>query len=234
MENPHVLIVEDEQALGTLLKENLKMKGFTVKLCKDGEEGWKTFKTERFDICILDVNMPKMNGFDLARNIREKNDAVPVVFLTANSSQEDKIKGFDFGADEYITKPFNLEELVARMRAILKRTQYAAQPVASELEVIESGNLQLDVTHHKLKVKGEEKKVSTTEAELLKLFMSNKNNLLTRNAILLKVWGRDDYYTARNLDVYINKIRKLLKEDDSIEIMNIHGSGFKLAETSTT
>jgi DNA-binding response OmpR family regulator len=234
MEKPHVLIVEDEQALGTLLKENLKLKGFTVKLCKDGEEGWSTFKTERFDMCILDVNMPKLNGFDLAQRIREKNNVVPVIFLTANSSQDDKIKGFDFGADEYITKPFSLDELVARMKAILKRTQYASQPVASELEVIESGNISLDVTHHKLLVKGEEKKVSTTEAELLKLFIVNKNNLLTRNAILLKVWGRDDYYTARNLDVYINKLRKLIKPDESIEIMNIHGAGFKLAEVTTT
>lgn len=234
MEKPHILIVEDEQTLGILLKENLKVRGFTVKLCKDGEEGWNTFKTERFDLCILDVNMPKMDGFELARRIRERNNVVPVIFLTANSSQEDKIKGFDYGADEYMTKPFDLEELVARIRAILKRTSYASQPVASELEVIESGNLQLDVTHHKLKVKGEEKKVSTTEAELLKLFMINKNNLLTRNAILLKIWGRDDYYTARNLDVYINKLRKLIKPDESVEIMNIHGAGFKLAEVTTT
>lgn len=234
MEKPHVLIVEDEQTLGTLLKENLKMKGFTIKLCKDGEEGWNTFKTERFDICILDVNMPKMNGFDLAKHIRERNDVVPIIFLTANSSQEDKIKGFDFGADEYITKPFNLDELVARMKAILKRTRYAAQPVASETEEIEAGNLFLDFTNHKLKIKGGEKRISTTEAELLRLFMTNKNSLLTRNAILLKVWGRDDYYTARNLDVYINKLRRLIKEDESVEIVNIHGSGFKLAETSTT
>lgn len=234
MEKPHVLIVEDEQTLGTLLKENLKTKGFTIKLCKDGEEGWNTFKTERFDICILDVNMPKMNGFDLARLIREKNDVIPVIFLTANSSQEDKIKGFDFGADEYITKPFNLDELVARMKAILKRTRYASQPVASENEEVEVGHLFLDFTNHKLKIKGEEKRISTTEAELLKLFMANKNSLLTRNAILLKVWGRDDYYTARNLDVYINKLRRLIREDESVEIINIHGSGFKLAETSTT
>lgn len=234
MENPHILIVEDEQTLGTLLKENLKMKGFTAKLCKDGEDGWNTFKTERFDLCILDVNMPKMNGFDLAKNIRERNNVVPIIFLTANSSQEDKIKGFDFGGDEYMTKPFNLEELVARMKAILRRTQYASQPIATEQEEIETGNLYLDFTNHKLKVKGEEKRISTTEAELLRLFMSNKNNLLTRNAILLKVWGRDDYYTARNLDVYINKLRRLIKEDETVEIMNIHGSGFKLAETSTT
>lgn len=230
MEKPHLLIVEDEITLGTLLKENLKAKGFTVKLCKDGEEGWQTFKTERFDLCILDVNMPKMDGFELAKNIREKNDVVPVIFLTANSSQEDKIKGFDFGADEYITKPFNLDELVARMKAILKRSQYAPQQVAATEESYTISTIVLDFTNHKLLVNGEEKRISTTEAQLLKLFITHKNNLLTRNAILLNVWGRDDYYTARNLDVYINKLRKLIKADEAIEIVNIHGSGFKLAE----
>ncbi len=234
MEKPHILIVEDEQALGILLKENLKAKGFTVKLCKDGVDGWNTFKTERFDLCILDVNMPKMNGFELAQHIREKNEVVPIIFLTANSAQDDKIKGFDYGADEYITKPFNLDELVARMKAILKRTQYAPQQVASADEVFEVGGLVLDFTNHNLKVLDADKRISTTEAQLLKLFISNKNNLLSRNAILLNVWGRDDYYTARNLDVYINKLRKLIKEDETIEIVNIHGAGFKLAENSTT
>lgn len=233
MEKPHILIVEDEQTLGILLKENLKSKGFTVKLCRDGEEGWDTFKTERFDLCILDVNMPKMDGFELARHIREKNEMVPVIFLTANSSQEDKIKGFDFGADEYITKPFSLEELVARMKAILKRSQYAPQPIAAVEEAYQAGSITLDFTNHRLKLNGEEKRISTTEAQLMKLFIANKNNLLTRNAILLNIWGRDDYYTARNLDVYINKLRKLIKEDSSIEIVNIHGAGFKLAENTT-
>jgi DNA-binding response OmpR family regulator len=234
MEKPHILIVEDEQALGILLKENLTAKGFTIKLCKDGLEGWNTFKTERFDLCILDVNMPKMNGFELAQHIREKNDVVPIIFLTANSAHDDKIKGFDYGADEYITKPFNLEELVARMKAILKRTQYAPQKVASIDEVFELGGVVLDFTNHKLKVLGIDKRISTTEAQLLKLFITNKNNLLSRNAILLNVWGRDDYYTARNLDVYINKLRKLIKEDETIEIVNIHGAGFKLAENLIT
>lgn len=232
MEKPHILLVEDEVTLGTLLKENLKAKGFMAKLTKDGEEGWNTFNTERFDLCILDVNMPKLNGFELAKRIREKNDVVPIIFLTANSSQDDKIKGFDFGADEYITKPFSLDELVARIKAILKRTQYATPQLAAEQEQFSIGNLKVDFTNHKVTINGEEKRISTTEGQLLKLFVSNKNQLITRNTILLQVWGRDDYYTARNLDVYINKLRKLIKEDDSIEIVNIHGSGFKLAEKS--
>lgn len=234
MENPHILIVEDESSLGALLKENLRLNGFTSKLCKDGEEGWNTFKTERFDLCLLDVNMPKMNGFELAKNIREKNDVVPIMFLTANSSQDDKIKGFDYGADEYVTKPFDMKELVARMKAVLKRSKYAPQDLVSANETFEIGTLQLDFTNHSLKVGGEKKRISTTEAQLLKLFMSNKNGLLSRNNILLSVWGRDDYYTARNLDVYINKLRKLVKVDGSVEIINIHGSGFKMVQVSNT
>ena len=234
MEKPHILIVEDEPTLGALLKENLKLKGFTTKLCKDGEEGLQTFKTERFDLCLLDVNMPKMNGFTLAKNIREKNEMIPILFLTANSSQEDKIKGFDYGADEYMTKPFDLEELVARMKAILKRSQYAPQQVVAAEEKFEIGSMVLDFTNHQFSINGENKRISTTEAQLLKLFITNKNSLLTRNAILLNVWGRDDYYTARNLDVYINKLRKLIKPDEHVEIINIHGSGFKLVQTNST
>lgn len=234
MEKPHILIVEDEPTLGALLKENLKLKGFTTKLCKDGEEGLQTFKTERFDLCLLDVNMPKMNGFTLAKHIREKNDVVPILFLTANSSQEDKIKGFDYGADEYMTKPFDLEELVARMKAILKRSQYAPHQVVAAEEKFNIGSMVLDFTNHQFTLKGESKRISTTEAQLLKLFITNKNSLLTRNAILLNVWGRDDYYTARNLDVYINKLRKLIKPDEQVEIINVHGSGFKLVQTTTT
>lgn len=234
MEKPHILIVEDEPTLGALLKENLKLKGFTTKLCKDGEEGLQTFKTERFDLCLLDVNMPKMNGFTLAKNIRERNEVIPILFLTANSSQEDKIKGFDYGADEYMTKPFDLEELVARMKAILKRSQYAPKQMVTAEEKFEIGNMVLDFTNHQFSINGENKRISTTEAQLLKLFITNKNSLLTRNAILLNVWGRDDYYTARNLDVYINKLRKLIKPDEHVEIINIHGSGFKLVQTNST
>lgn len=230
MDKAHILIVEDETTLGLLLKENLKTKNFIAKLAKDGEEGWKYFSTERFDLCIIDINMPKLNGFELAKRIREKNTIVPIIFLTANSSQDDKIRGFDYGADEYITKPFNFEELVARIKAILKRTQYAQQDLASKHEQFTIGNTTIDVTNHKLLINGTEKKITTTEGLLFKLLLSNKNQLITRNTILIQVWGRDDYYTARNLDVYINKLRKLIKDDQSVEIVNVHGSGFKIVE----
>lgn len=227
---PHLLLVEDESSLGFLLKENLRLAGFQIKLCKDGLEGLETFKKEKFDLCIFDVNMPKKDGFELATDVRALNKFVPIIFLTANSSEEDKLKGFEIGGDEYITKPFSTQELIARIKAIIKRTQFIQPEIASEQETLIAGITEVDITHHLLKQNGQEKRISTTEAELLKLFINNKNNLLTRNVILLNVWGRDDFYTARNLDVYINKLRKLLKEDPSLEIVNIHGSGFKLAE----
>lgn len=228
----HILLVEDETSLAYLLKEHLKIAGFTSRHCKDGEEGWETFKSERFDLVILDVNMPKKNGFELAKLIREKNQAVPIIFLTANASEEDKLKGFEMGGDEYIAKPFSVKELIARVNAILKRVQMASPTLAETQQVEEFGSTRIDYTNHVIHCNGFEKRMSTTEAELLKLFTKHRNNLLSRNVILLAIWGRDDYYTARNLDVYINKLRKLIKEDSSIEIVNIHGSGFKFVENS--
>src|SRR6186713_3160505 len=201
---PHILLVEDESSLGFLLKENLKLAGFNVKLCKDGEEGWKTIQKESFDIFIFDVNMPKKDGFELAKDVRSKELTTPVIFLTANSSEEDKLKGFELGGDEYITKPFSTQELIARIKAIIKRTQITQITHGSGQENYKAGTIDIDITNHLIRFKDETKRISTTEAELLKLFVLNKNVLLTRNTILLKVWGRDDYYTARNLDVYIN------------------------------
>lgn len=230
---PHLLLVEDEGTLGHLLKENLKLADFTVKLCKDGEEGWHAFQTERFDLCIFDINMPKMNGFELAEKVREKNQHTPILFLTANSTEEDKLKGFEIGADEYITKPFSTQELIARIRAILKRYTFKTETVlAAKEEMMSVGKTTIDLTNNLLTIDNEKKKISNTEGELLKIFIKNKNQLVPRSNILLHVWGRDDFYTARNLDVYINKIRKLLREDTSVEITNVHGSGFKLTENA--
>jgi len=230
---PHVLVVDDELSIGALLKENLRLSGFSVKLCKDGEEGWRSFDKERFDICILDVNMPKKNGYELAELIRKKDALTPIIFLTANTDEEDKLKGFEIGADEYMTKPFSTNELVARMKAILKRTKGNNVSILAMEEVFVVGNTKIDTSNHVVFVNNEvEKKISSTESNLLKLFIQNKNMLLSRNAILLSIWGRDDFYTARNLDVYINKLRKIIKDDISLEITNIHGSGFKLVENS--
>jgi DNA-binding response OmpR family regulator len=175
--------------------------------------------------------MPKIDGFELAKLIRERNKITPIIFLTANSTQEDKIKGFQIGGDEYITKPYSVEELIARIHVILRRMQ-PVQSLTSNLleELLHVGKSEVDITNHTYKVGEIEKKFSTTEGQMLKLFIENKNKLLTRNTILLHIWGRDDYYTARNMDVYINKLRKMTKDDSSIEIVNVHGSGFKLVE----
>jgi DNA-binding response OmpR family regulator len=229
-QSPHLLLVEDEVTLGYFLKERLKLSGYSINLCRDGEEGWNTFRTGKFDLCILDVNMPKKSGYELAKDIRGINPFVPIIFLTANSAEEDRLKGFELGADEYIVKPFSTDELVARIKAILRRSQYAPPVINPKEEIKKIGNLEVDFINHSIKINGSEKRMSTTEAELFKLFVVHKNNLLTRNSILINVWGRDDYYTARNLDVYINKLRKILKEDPLLEIVNIHGAGFKLVE----
>jgi DNA-binding response OmpR family regulator len=227
---PHILIVEDDITLATLLKENLKLAGFSTRLCKDGEEGWQVFQKEKFDLCLLDVNMPKKNGFELAKLIRELDVFTPLVFLTANSSEEDKLKGFGLGADEYMTKPFSTQELLARLKAILKRSTSVKPDILVKEEIYEITGMRIDIPNHLVYFKNSEKKISGTECDLLKLFVKNKGQLLTRNSLLLSVWGRDDFYTARNLDVYINKLRKVLKENESVEIINVHGSGFKLVE----
>jgi len=227
---PHILLVEDENALGNLLKENLRLNGFSVNLCKDGAEGWEEFQKERFEICIFDINMPKKNGYELAQACREINQHTPIIFLTANSSEEDKLKAYDIGGDDYITKPFSTNELLARIKAIIKRTKDYKPDVVAIEETYEVSKLKLDIPNHILYIGQIEKRISNTEGELLRMFMKNKNQLLTRNAILLNVWGRDDFYTARNLDVYVNKIRKLIKDDNNLELINIHGSGFKLIE----
>jgi two-component system OmpR family response regulator len=227
---PHILIAEDDSTLANLLRENLKLSGFTTQTAKDGLEAFEIFNKEKFDIILLDVNMPKKNGFEVARLIREEDAYTPLVFLTANSSEEDKLKGFNLGADEYITKPFSTQELVARLRAILKRTIQVIPDIILKEEVYELAGMILDVPNRVIKQGTVERRISTTECDLLKLFVKNKGQLLPRKSLVLHVWGRDDFYTARNLDVYINKLRNVLKINPNLEIVNIHGSGFKLLE----
>jgi DNA-binding response OmpR family regulator len=211
------------------MKETLRLEDYTIRLCKDGEEGLSSFMNERFDLCIFDVNIPKLSGFELAKKVREKDEHIPIIFLTANSSESDKLQGFAIGADEYITKPFSTPELLARIKAVLKRSSSRPETdLAAKEEIISIGNTCIDTVNNTLVVNGTQKKMSNTEAILLKLMIVNKNALLPRANMLLHVWGRNDFYTARNLDVYINKVRKLIKEDESISIENVHGSGFKL------
>ncbi len=221
-----VLLVEDDPNLGTLLNEYLKVKGYSVEHAVDGEEGLKAFNAGSFDFIILDVMMPKMDGFSLAENIRKKNDAVPLLFLTAKTMPEDRLQGFKLGADDYMTKPFSMEELLARMQAILKRSGWNSKDQFEETHAL--GGFTFNPKKQVLAIKGEENKLTTKENQLLKLLSANRNEVLARQDALTQVWGDDTYHNGRSMDVYITKLRKHLRADPSLEIINVHGEGFRL------
>ncbi len=222
-----ILLVEDDPNLGLVLQEYLQIKaGYNVTLCKDGEEGIKEFHINKFDLCIFDVMMPKKDGFSLGREIRNINTEIPIIYATAKSMIEDKIEGFQLGADDYITKPFRIEELLLRIQAILKRINNESIKIDERNFII--GNYQFDYLTHTLKINNDSIKISGKEAELLKLLCIRKNQILTREEALLKIWNDDSYFNGRSMDVYLSKIRKYLKEDSRIEILNVHGKGFKL------
>ena len=223
-----ILLVEDDQNLGLLLQEYLAHKGFDVILRRDGEEGLFTFRKEPFDLIILDVMMPKMDGFTVAENIRSENNEIPIVFLSAKSLKEDKIKGLTIGADDYITKPFSMEVLELKINAILKRTMKSE--VAPALDEYEAGSTKLDYKNQRLILENEEIRLTTKENELLRLFFERKNNILEREVALKHVWQDDSYFTARSMDVFISKLRKYIKPDTSLTIVNVHGVGYKLIE----
>lgn len=223
-----VLLVEDDPNLGMLLQEYLKHKNFEVELKRDGVEGLFAFRKNSYDIILLDVMMPKKDGFTVAEEIRKDDKEVPIIFLTAKSLKEDKIRGLTLGADDYITKPFSMEILELKMNAILRRTEKHEVQVA--LDEYKAGDCVLDYKNHKLKVKGTEIKLTTKENELLRLFFEKKNQILERELALKHVWQDDSYFTARSMDVFISKIRKYLKDDERLQILNIHGQGYKLVE----
>ena len=222
-----ILLVEDDPNLGYLLVENFKTKGIDVHLCADGEAGYNAFNDYKFSLCILDVMMPKKDGFTLARDIRRKDENIPIIFLTAKSMDVDKITGFDIGADDYVTKPFSAQELYMRIKAILKRSSATNTSVTNQ-ESWQLGKFQFNHFERTLSNNGQQKRLSSKEADMLKYFAENSNNLVNRKDILLKVWGTDDYFTSKSMDVYLTRLRKLLKEDAAIEIQNVHGTGFKL------
>lgn len=222
-----ILLVEDDPNLGLVLQEYLQIKaGYQVKLCKDGEEGLKEFHKNKFDLCILDVMMPKKDGFTLGREIRAVNIDIPIIYATAKSMIEDKVEGFQLGADDYITKPFRIEELLLRIQAILKRVNNEIIKVDERNYTI--GNYQFDYLTQTLSHEIESIKMSSKEAELLKLLCIRRNDILTREEALLKIWNDDSYFNGRSMDVYLSKLRKYLKYDARIEILNVHGKGFKL------
>jgi two-component system OmpR family response regulator len=226
METINALLAEDDENLGSLLKEYLIAKGYTTDWYINGELAYKNFIKNHYDICILDVMMPVKDGISLAKDIRMLNSTLPIIFLTAKSQKEDILDGFKAGCDDYITKPFSMEELLYRIEAILRRTHL--QP--SKQTEFTIGRFHFDSEKQILVLDKTEKNLTTKEADLLKLLCINKGLVLERNFALKTIWIDDNYFNARSMDVYIAKLRKYLKDDESIEIMNIHGKGFKLIE----
>jgi DNA-binding response OmpR family regulator len=225
MSKAKVLLAEDDLSLSFVIKDNLQDAGFEVTHCADGEAAWQKFQKKDFDICLLDVNMPERDGFSLAKKIRQQSDVVPIIFLTAKSLEEDKIKGFKTGADDYITKPFSMKELVMRMDVFLRRTKKLQSDGVEEYKL---GSLRF--AYNELKIYGDTVTTSLTqrEADLLKFFVLHINKILKREELLLNVWGKDDYFLGRSMDVFITKLRKYLKPDPAIALETIHGVGFRL------
>ena len=228
------MLVEDDQNFGDVLRSYLEMNDYEVTLANDGIKGIESYHRDTFDLCILDVMMPRKDGFTVGREIREKDQNVPIIFLTAKTLKEDVLQGFKIGADDYITKPFNSEELLFRIGAILKRTKPKEAP-KEEAREYNIGKYHFNyplriLTFDKGGINEPQHKLSPKEAQLLKMFALKLNDVLTRNEALTKIWGEDNYFTARSMDVFVTKLRKYLADDDNLEIVNIHGNGFQLLE----
>ena len=222
--NAKILLVEDDPNLGFVIKDNLCERGYEVTLCADGEEGQRIFMTMSFDLCILDVMLPRKDGFALAHSIRSVNQHIPILFVTAKSMLEDKISAFHLGGDDYLTKPFSMEELLLRIEVFLRRS--GGPPIENGSYSL--GSFQFDCPNLTLHHPSGVKSLTQKEAELLQLLCLNKDRVLKREEILRKVWGDDDYFMGRSMDVFISKLRKYLKDDSTIQIVNYHGVGFKL------
>ena len=225
-EKVKVLLAEDDKNLGTILKSYLEAKGYPATLCVNGQEAFVEFNRNEYDFCIVDVMMPVKDGFTLAKDIRNIDKTVPILFLTAKSMQEDKLKGFEIGADDYLTKPFSMEELLARMEAILRRS--IKEDDEPEGDTYELGKMEFNFVRQTLSMGKEGVKLTSKESALLKLLCQNLNNVVDRSVALNKIWLDDSYFNARSMDVYITKLRKYLKMDPSVELLNVHGVGFKL------
>ena len=226
-ESNRLLLVEDDPNLGDLLSGYLKAKGYEVEWRTDGQQGMRAYEGSKFDLLILDVMMPLKDGFTLAREIRQKDPHVPIIFLTAKSMKQDTIKGFEAGADDYLTKPFSIKELLLRVNAVLRRTQ-GVRPKAEEPDSYEIGSSVFDPRRQILRTPSTERRLTTKESELLRLLCSKKNEILERSIALQEVWGNDSYFSGRSMDVYIAKLRKYIREDPQVEIINVHGKGFRL------
>ncbi len=220
-----LLIVEDDPSFGLVLKSYLELNDFEVQLCNDGQKGVDQFKKGKYDLCILDVMMPVKDGFTAAKEIKAYNKDQPIIFLTAKTLKEDVLTGFEMGAEDYITKPFDTEILLVKIKAILKRNQPATPEIP---KILNFGKFVYDTSIRNLQINGLEFKLSPKEGELLVIFVMNLNEVVSRSDALNKIWGNDDYFTARSMDVYIAKLRKYLKEDTNLSIVNIQREGFML------
>lgn len=231
--NNKILLVEDDQNFGDVLKSYLEMHDYEVTLAPDGVAGFESYRKGSFDLCIFDVMMPRKDGFTLAREVREKDKDMPIIFLTAKNMKEDVLEGFKIGADDYLAKPFNSEELLLRIQAILRRVNKGAEK-EDEVKEFQIGEFHFNYPLRILTWQGgngaEREKLSPKEAHLLKMFCQHKNDVLTRSEALAKIWGEDNYFTARSMDVFVTKLRKYLSKDPNLQIMNIHGNGFRLIE----
>ncbi len=228
-----ILLVEDDQNFGDVLKSYLEMHDYDVTLASDGVAGFESYRKGSFDLCIFDVMMPRKDGFTLAREVREKDKEMPIIFLTAKNLKEDILEGFKIGADDYLAKPFNSEELLLRIQAILRRVNKGAEK-EDEIKEYQIGEYHFNYPLRILTWQGgngvEREKLSPKEAHLLKMFCQHKDDVLTRSEALGKIWGEDNYFTARSMDVFVTKLRKYLSKDPNLQIMNIHGNGFRLIE----
>jgi len=220
-----ILLAEDDVNLGNLLCDYLKAKGYNTVLATNGDEAFTFFAKGNFDLCLFDVMMPIKDGFTLAKEIRKINETIPIIFLTAKSMKDDTLQGFESGADDYITKPFSMEELLARINAVLRRTQTQVEEQEENLFTI--GNYSFDYQKRTLIINNQPQKLTSKENDLLRLLILNKGKVLERSYALKAIWGDDNYFNARSMDVYIAKLRKHLNQDERIEIMNVHGRGFR-------
>ncbi|HLW30324.1 MAG TPA: response regulator transcription factor [Brumimicrobium sp.] len=224
---PKILLVEDDTNLGFIISDQLKMEGYDVTLASDGMEGFKRFNESTYHLCIFDVMMPKKDGFSLAEDVRKIDKSIPILFLTAKSMTEDKVKGFNVGGDDYLTKPFSSAELNARVRALLKRVDISVDKENEDIIIL--GDFTYDLLNYTLKSDDFEKKLTKKEAQILKMLGKFENQVVPRELVLNAVWGKDDYFVGRSLDVFITKLRKYLSGDPKVSIENIHGIGFKLS-----
>ncbi|KGN82060.1 transcriptional regulator [Porphyromonadaceae bacterium COT-184 OH4590] len=224
--NTKILLCEDDPNLGALLKEYLLAKDYDVDLLPDGELGYQAFLENEYDLCIFDVMMPNKDGFTLASDVRKKDTKIPIIFLTVKALKQDILEGFKIGADDYITKPFSMEELLFRIEAILRRVNL--QKLQLGLTEYKFGKFVFDYQKQTLSFNGEKTKLTTKEAEMLRALLQNANQILERNAALKTIWGEVTYFNARSMDVYITKLRKILMQDPEIGIVNIHGKGYKI------